>query len=313
MTIALIRYERKSSDTDANNALVLGIGASTNSLLTLRNGNGATLNGALTITNGALTTGAITSTSLTINGGGGTVFTVNGGNAVVNGNILSVSQNVAGDMTAGRVITNLGNNNVRKIVTYQNFSDFEFNGIGTLNDSQIYNVGNTGWSHVFYAANTPSSLLELFRIAGNGNAVLAGALQAVPQYATRSKLSPQNIAANSSGTVSWTDDLAAGPLTSNGVRWTNSTGRTLVIMVNYCIRFNSTAFGGVISSYIFISNAPNKWWSTTSTQNSIGVCTSSGIIVMAPGSYIECNVDNPRIEDAIISTQGTNMTYYLLN
>ncbi len=32
----VIRYERKTSDTDINNALVLGIGASTNSYLTLR-------------------------------------------------------------------------------------------------------------------------------------------------------------------------------------------------------------------------------------------------------------------------------------
>lgn len=129
--------------------------------------------------------GSITSTTLVVNGAGGTVFTVNGGNAVVNGNILSTTQNVAGEMIAGRVVTNLSDNNARKLVTFQNISEFEFNGIGTIGSSQIYNIGNTSWAHIFYAANTPSSRAELFRIGGTGNAILAGALQAVPQYGLR--------------------------------------------------------------------------------------------------------------------------------
>jgi hypothetical protein len=57
---AILQYNRFTSDTDANNNIVIGIGGG--SYLTLRNGNGATLSGPLNIT-GSLTLSTVLATS----------------------------------------------------------------------------------------------------------------------------------------------------------------------------------------------------------------------------------------------------------
>lgn len=275
------------------------------------------MNGPLTITNGNLTTGAITSTGLTVNSGGGTAFTVNNGDAIVNGNILSVTQNVAGELVAGRLVTNLSDNISRKIVTFNNVgNEFQFNGIGTRATNQTYHVSSLASNHIFYAANSPLSDIELFRIGGNGNAVLAGALQAVPQYGMRYKTNNQTVGIGSSQSVSWVDYINAGPLTSNGVSWTNNTGRNLYIMVSYSITWDPIVLGGNVST--FVSSTAGLAVYLQDQQGfpagAIGqTCSSSGVIDLPNGSSIELVAMNSNAQNLDIKSAAAQMSYYLLN
>lgn len=244
--------------------------------------------------------GSVTATSLIVNGP-----------ATVTG-----TATYSGDLAAARVIAG-GNNLVkRKFVTYQAAAnEHQFNGIGTTSVGQTYQVDSVSASHTFYAGLGAGSSQQLFTIGGNGNAILTGALQAVPQYATRSKSAGQGIPDNAAQAISFVDTFN-GPLTSDGVKYTNNTGRSLIILVSYTLSWEPITFGGNVRAWIQTNFGPDIWQSSAFVPTGLlfyAQTAASGIINIPNGGWIQCIGSNQAAIPADVRGDGTFMSYYLLN
>ena len=148
---------------------------------------------------------------------------------------------------------------------------------------------------------------------------MAGALQASPQYGRRTKPANQTISNFSFAFLNWVDTVNTGPLTTNGVRYTNNTGRTLVVMVSYGVIWDPIIVGGSVLASIRQTSGgfPGVFLETNvlipANVNVKCSCTATGILVLLDADYFECEVYNNNNQPLDVRGTGTFMTYYLLN
>jgi hypothetical protein len=100
----------------------------------------------------------------------------------------------------------------RKIVLWETANnDHQYYGLGINGGTFRYQVGGTGDNHVFYAGTSPTTSNELFRIQGNGNAVLAGTLTQLSDVRLKKNIQPlqnslQKIQQLNGYTYNWKDE-----------------------------------------------------------------------------------------------------------
>lgn len=116
--------------------------------------------------------------------------------------------------------------------------------------------------------------------------------------------------------LDWVDTINAGPLTSNGVRYTNNTGRTIVLMVSYGVIWDPIAAGGSVAAFIRQSGGPTFCETAVLIPGLINVkcsCTATGIIILPANDYFDCQVFNNNGQPLDVRGTGSFMTYYVLN
>jgi Chaperone of endosialidase len=85
----------------------------------------------------------------------------------------------------------------RKLVLWETFNnDHQYYGFGINAAALRYQVDGTSSSHVFYAGATATTSNELFRIIGNGNAILAGTLTQSSDKRLKKNIAPLQLSLN---------------------------------------------------------------------------------------------------------------------
>jgi len=122
-------------------------------------------------------------------GGGDILLGVNG---AVNHLIIKPSGNIGIGNSSPNAPLQFANNITNRIVVlYESANDnHQFYGFGINSSVLRYQVGNVGSDHVFYAATTGSSSNELFRIQGDGDAVLQGMLTQLSDERLKTNIQP---------------------------------------------------------------------------------------------------------------------------
>lgn len=144
-------------------------------------------------------------------------------------------------------------------------------------------------------------------------------LSASPRYGIRYKDSSQTIASGATTAINW-NDLIGGPLTSNGVTYTNSTGSTLIVLINYTVLWDPALGGGAVSTTL-VQGASDRQHCVASvfptTYNA--TCTGSTIISMANTTTVQLVATNNLGGGLDVRGGGptfpivSRMTYYILN
>lgn len=100
----------------------------------------------------------------------------------------------------------------RKVVLYDaNNNDHQYYGFGINGGTLRYQVDDVAANHIFYAGVNASASNELFRIQGNGNAILAGTLTQSSDISLKKNIQPlqnslQKIQSLNGYTYNWKDE-----------------------------------------------------------------------------------------------------------
>lgn len=197
------------------------------------------------------------------------------------------------------------------------------------NTATTGNSGSLGYYHT--GNNSTSNAIQLTfanGVGGNltipnntaGTSTFNTFLSANPRYGIRHKPGPQTISIGGNTPVNWTDTVA-GPLTSDGITYTNSTGATLIVLFNYSLLWDP-AFGGGAVAASLVQAGPiyrQRSYAQVFPSGYYATCTGSVIISMANGSTVQlwaANYLGGALDvkgGAASSSDVSRMDYYILN